>query len=184
MLSCRHSQDSAGRVVQVLVYKVFTITKCQELSYKTSGLFSTVNLHISHFTCWIRIVNVFKWLEILSSVWGFEDSSKARSSRFYFHDCFETAAVKLELCQSWGVCACVCVDPSDPSVHVQHTPWLAGWPDRFYWEPAPPPGWAAQHKHCWYSAFAERWLQASSPGSQIWTISACSLGTLWHCLHG
>lgn len=120
----RHSQDSAVRVLWVLVCNIFTISKCQKLSYKTSGIFS-VNLQISHLTCWIRIVNFFKSLEILSCMWGLRIPPRQDLHTFTSTTVLKHSSVTWAVTKPW----CLCVKPS---VHLQCTPWHACWPNRFY----------------------------------------------------
>lgn len=104
------------------------------------------NLQISHLTHWVRIANVFTWLEILSSMWGLRIPQRQDLHAFTSTTVLKLSSVTWAVTKPWGLCVCV-----DPSVHLQHTPLHALWPNRFSCQAGKwPLLWAElpQCKHC------------------------------------
>lgn len=125
--------------------------------------FFPVNLQISHLTCWMRIANVFTWLEILSSMWGLRIPQRQDLHAVTSPSVLKGSSVTWAVTKPWG-------GGVNPSVHLQHTPLHARWPNRFDCRAGKwPLLWAElpHCKHCLHFAFAECLLETSSADNKF-----------------
>lgn len=100
--------------------------------------FFPVNLQISHLTCWIRNVNFFKWLEILSCMCGLRIPPRQDLHAFTSTTVLKRGSVTWAVTKPWCVCEAQCPSPAHALARtLTKQVLLPGW------EVAPPLGWAA-----------------------------------------
>lgn len=98
------------------------------------------NLQISHLTHWVRIANVFTWLEILSSMWGLRIPQRQDLHAFTSTTVLKLSSVTWAVTKPWGLCVCGSQCPSPAHAFARTLTKQVFLPG---WEVAPPLGRAA-----------------------------------------
>lgn len=89
--------------------------------------FFPVNLQISHLTCWIRIANVFTWLEILSSMWGLRIPQRQDLHAVTSPSVLKSSSVTWAVTKPWGgVWIPVSISSTRLCTHADQTGLTAG----------------------------------------------------------